>query len=102
MTASIKKWRKISPGSAPTAMRNPISRVRSVTETSIMFMMPIPPTTSEIMATQRSSLVIISAVELIVLVISVMSRILKSSGSELRRRCRWRSKELSCSIAGET
>ena len=32
---------------APTAMRRPISRVRSVTETSMMFMMPMPPTTSE-------------------------------------------------------
>ena len=29
-------------------MRRPISRVRSVTETSMMFMMPTPPTTSEI------------------------------------------------------
>ena len=29
------------------AMRIPISRVRSVTETSMMFMMPMPPTSSE-------------------------------------------------------
>ena len=29
-------------------MRRPISRVRSVTDTSMMFMMPTPPTTSEI------------------------------------------------------
>ena len=28
-------------------MRKPISRVRSVTETSMMFMMPMPPTRSE-------------------------------------------------------
>ena len=28
-------------------MRRPISRVRSVTETSMMFMMPMPPTSSE-------------------------------------------------------
>ena len=32
---------------APTAMRSPISRVRSVTETSTMFMMPIPPTNND-------------------------------------------------------
>ena len=32
---------------APTAMRRPISRVRSVTDTSMMFMMPMPPTTSD-------------------------------------------------------
>ena len=31
-------------GFAPTAMRMPISRVRSVTLTSMMFMMPMPPT----------------------------------------------------------
>ena len=39
-------------------MRRPISRVRSVTETSMMFIMPTPPTTSEIMATTSSRLVI--------------------------------------------
>ena len=39
---------------APIAMRMPISRVRSVTETSMMFMMPIPPTISEIDAAEAS------------------------------------------------
>ena len=29
---------------APSALRTPISRVRSVTDTSMMFMMPMPPT----------------------------------------------------------
>ena len=33
-------------GSAPTDLRMPISRVRSCTDTSIMFMIPIPPTSS--------------------------------------------------------
>ena len=32
---------------APTAIRRPISLVRSVTETSIMFMIPIPATSKE-------------------------------------------------------
>ncbi|MBK7190283.1 MAG: hypothetical protein IPH86_16825, partial [bacterium] len=32
------------------AMRMPISRVRSVTVTSMMFMMPMPPTSSEMPA----------------------------------------------------
>ena len=32
---------------APTDLRMPISRVRSVTETSMMFMMPMPPTSSD-------------------------------------------------------
>ena len=32
---------------APTAMRTPISLVRSVTDTRRMFMMPMPPTSSD-------------------------------------------------------
>ncbi len=36
---------------APMALRMPISRVRSVTDTSMMFMMPMPPTSSEMPAT---------------------------------------------------
>ena len=35
---------------APKALRRPISRVRSVTETSMMFITPVPPTKSEIPA----------------------------------------------------
>ena len=38
---------------APMALRIPISRVRSRTDTSMMFMIPIPPTTSEIEAIAR-------------------------------------------------
>ncbi len=53
---------------APTAMRRPISRVRSVTETSMMFMMPTPPTTSEMAATINSRMPMIAACEAIVLV----------------------------------
>ena len=37
---------------APSALRMPISRVRSVTDTSMMFMITMPPTTSEISATK--------------------------------------------------
>ena len=42
---------------APTARRTPISRVRSSTLASMMFMMPMPPTSSEIdaMATITTS-----------------------------------------------
>ena len=46
-------------GSAPTAMRMPISRVRSVTLTSMMFMIPMPPTSSDTAATLASSMVIV-------------------------------------------
>ena len=41
--------------SAPMALRMPISRVRSVTVTSMMFMMPMPPTSSEMPAMAPST-----------------------------------------------
>ena len=46
---------------APIALRMPISRVRSVTETSMMFITPIPPTSREIAATAPSRVVKTSA-----------------------------------------
>ena len=52
--ASNRNCRRISRCRAPTASRNPISRVRSVTETSMMFMIPMPPTASETPATAAS------------------------------------------------
>ena len=54
-TASITNWVRMSRGLAPIASLSPISRVRSVTDTSMMFMMPIPPTISETQATAASS-----------------------------------------------
>ena len=53
-TASITNWVRMSRGLAPIASRSPISRVRSVTDTSMMFIMPIPPTISETQATAAS------------------------------------------------
>lgn len=49
--ASIKNWFRISLDLAPKALRNPISLVLSVTETNIIFITPIPPTSNEIAAT---------------------------------------------------
>ena len=60
-------------------MRRPISRVRSVTETSMMFIMPTPPTTREINATTNSNALIDWVVEESIFDISAMSRMLKSS-----------------------
>lgn len=48
--ASIKNCVLMSDGFAPIALRSPISRVLSVTETSMIFMIPIPPTSKEIAA----------------------------------------------------
>ena len=59
-TASVRNWREDVASARPDAMRRPISRVRSVTETSMMFMMPMPPTTSETDATAASSRAIVA------------------------------------------
>lgn len=48
--ASIRNWFLISLGLAPIAFLKPISLVLSVTETSMIFMTPIPPTINEIAA----------------------------------------------------
>jgi hypothetical protein len=56
-TASTRNWTMMSLRRAPTAFRIPISRVRSVTETGMMFITPIPPTRSEIAATSPSRVV---------------------------------------------
>ena len=47
---SMRNCDMTSPRRAPSALRTPISRVRSVTETSMMFMMTMPPMTSEMAA----------------------------------------------------
>src|SRR6516162_10071999 len=47
---SMMNWLRMSRRVAPTARRTPISRVRSSTVASMMFMIPIPPTRSEIPA----------------------------------------------------
>ena len=46
--ASVRNCHRMSRFLAPSALRTPISRVRSVTETSMMFITPTPPTTSPI------------------------------------------------------
>ncbi|CRX29690.1 hypothetical protein PAERUG_P54_1_London_24_VIM_2_04_13_06168 [Pseudomonas aeruginosa] len=54
IAASVRNWRRISPWRAPVAMRMPISRVRSRTVMSMMFITPIPPTSREIAAIEPS------------------------------------------------
>jgi hypothetical protein len=69
-------------------MRRPISRVRSVTETSMMFMMPMPPTSRLTEATLISSSVMVRAISVRVAAISSSVRTLKSSSSGFVMR--WR------------
>ena len=54
----------------------PISRVRSVTETNMMFIMPMPPTSSEMPAMPTSTMVIILVISVMESTISCMSEIM--------------------------
>lgn len=51
---SKRNWRRMLLLLAPTALRMPISWVRSETETNMIFMTPTPPTTREMEATRVS------------------------------------------------
>ncbi len=66
---------------APTALRRPISRVRSVTETSMMFMMPMPPTNSEMPAMMPRKMVSTLVIWLSAPISSAWLRMVKSSSS---------------------
>ena len=63
VSASTRNWARMSRPRAPTALRMPISRVRSRTETSMMFMIPMPPTISEIEAIPASSRVSVAVID---------------------------------------
>ena len=73
---------------APTALRMPISRVRSVTLTSMMFITPMPPTSSEMAATSPSSVVNTLLVELEAARIEPWLITWKSAFSGLAMSCR--------------
>ena len=54
-TDSVSICAMMSERRAPSALRRPISRVRSVTTISMMFMMTMPPTTSDSATTPTST-----------------------------------------------
>jgi hypothetical protein len=51
--ASARNCKRIDFVLAPSDLRIPISLVRSVTDTSMMFITPMPPTSREIAATKE-------------------------------------------------
>ena len=62
-------------------MRRPISLVRSVTETNMIFMMPMPATSSEKAAATTRMSVTVSMVDDMVSIISACERMVKSSAA---------------------
>ena len=92
-TDSMRNCNDMTGPVAPTAMRRPISLVRSVTDTSMMFMMPMPATRSEKAAATTRMSVTVSMVDDMVSIISACERMVKSSSASpfslwlLRRIC---------------
>ena len=83
-SASARNCSRTWRGFAPTAMRTPISRVRSLTLTSMMFMMPMPPTSSDTAAMLASSSVSASLLSCLRDAVSVRFLTVKSSSSPTR------------------
>ena len=77
-TASIKNCCRMLDCLAPIAMRTPISLVRSVTDTNIIFITPIPPTIKEIKAIEEISNFIVPVVLSIVCLIVSLFMMKKS------------------------
>ena len=66
-------------GVAPRALRSPISRMRSVTETNMMFMTPMPPTSNEMPATPPRRIVSVRSTEVAVEISDCSEVIVKSA-----------------------
>ncbi len=77
---------------APRALRSPISRVRSVTETSMMFMIPIPPTSSEMPAMPPRKMV---STPVIVVAVARKFCWVKTVKSSAPTGVRWRARRIS-------
>ena len=84
---------------APTARRIPISRVLSVTDTSMMFMIPIPPTRRDTAATLASRAPSVREVAVAAATISSWLRTVKSSSSGFPILWRWRRSPVTSSSA---
>src|SRR6266581_126836 len=67
---------------APMALRTPISRVRSATETNMMFMMPMPPTNSDSPVMNSPTVAITPLIRLNVVMNASCEFTAKSSGAE--------------------
>ena len=79
---------------APMALRMPISRVRSVTDTSMMFMIPMPPTSSEMPTMPVITIVTVVRIESNVSWTCSAVWIRKSSSSSGLRSCALRSRRV--------
>ena len=100
VSASTRNWARMSRPRAPTALRMPISRVRSRTDTSMMFMIPMPPTMSEIEAMPPSSRVRVALIDEAASSSWVWLKTLKSAVSVGARSWRSRSSAVMAVLGG--
>src|SRR6266496_1463672 len=100
-TASVRNWNWISPPVAPTDIRMPISRVRSVTDTSMMLITPMPPTIRLTKAMLPSSIVMTRLALLASSARSERLRTMKSLSSLAGMRWRCLSRPVICCSATE-
>ena len=87
VAASTRNWLRMSRRRAPSDLRMPISRVRSATATSMIFMMTIPPTTKPIAGRAVPAIVITLLVFSNITSADAVVSITKLSGCDGRR---WR------------
>ena len=87
--ASTRNWRRMTRGVAPRALRRPISRMRSVTETSMMFMTPIPPTIREMAAMPPRRMVSVWSTEVLAAISDCSEVMVKSASVGLVIPCSW-------------
>ena len=64
LAASIRNCSRMVRRLAPMALRTPISRVRSTTDTNMMFMMPMPPTNSARLVTNRPMMAMVGGLRM--------------------------------------
>jgi hypothetical protein len=91
ITASTRNWARMRRRRAPSARRTPISLVRSVTETSMMFMTPMPPIRSAMpqMPTEALAMVPVSRSKVSCIeALENISKSLSASGATPRARRR--------------
>jgi len=75
---------------APRDLRKPISRVRSITVTSMMFIIPMPPTSKEMAAMPESSAVSVPVTLVAAPMRSCWLRMVKSALAISLMLCRFR------------
>ncbi len=88
ISPSRKNWKRMLRLVAPIALRSPISRVRSLTETSMMLMIPTAPSASVTIPTPPRNTSIAVKILPTICSVRIVSHSLKASGASGSKPCR--------------